>query len=207
MSILHFFQGMSVFNIGMGIVILSYIGWTKKSNAIYYDDWRRILLLIYSYGIIATYVLAMIWMGRRSILLFFLAPWFFFLIFSLPLAISLILNIFLFRKTEEKENEKLDITTGASSTLIVMTYLALILNVLFLLFTMRYQTYISSLILSINDVTTRIQPEILFSLVHSKHSSCLEDQKDDNKKPSQQVKKMLEELWEPKKNLRRSPMN
>lgn len=195
MSILHFFQGMSVFNIGMSIVILSYIGWTKKSNIIQYNDWRRILLLIYSYGIMAIYLLAMIWMGRRSILLLFLMPWFFFLTFSLPIAISLDLTIFLYRKTSEKENEKLDITTKASSVLIVMTYLAIILNVLFLLFTMRYHRYLSSLIIAMDDVTARIKPDILYSLVKNHPTPRREDQKT---RSSVELKKMLQELWHPK---------
>ena len=194
MSVLLFFQGMSVFNIAIGIIILSYIGWDKKSNDIHYEDWRRILLLVYSYSIIATYLFAMIWMGKRSIALLFLSPWFLFTIFVLPIMISLVLNAYLYRKT----SEKLDISTIASKTLIVFTYIAVILNVLFLLFTMYYNTYIYSLIVSINDITKK---SIIFDLVDGKKKSSPQEEKTRHS-PSPEIKALLEKAWNPVKKTR-----
>lgn len=169
-----------IFEFVMGIILLTYIEQSQSS----FHDWRRIILIFYSYLIVAITVGLLINIGKRSSLLIVLAPTLPFLFFTLPLIIAIMINIYFFRKN----NENLSISRSARNYLIAFQYTHLVLIVCIMALILSLPIYIEELIKEIDDITS-IFP--IFTKQVKKESTTM------TKQLSSRIPQALNKIWNP----------
>lgn len=142
-------QILSVVQIIVGIVFLSYI----QQKHVRFDDWRRLLLIFYSFLLLLASISIPAWIGKQSMLLLALSPTLVFLVLSLP-SIMALLILATFWIKDRSSNLKIDSDTKIA--MIVLEYFLLLLLTGLVAMTIAVPIYLDNLLRAVREMTSTV---------------------------------------------------
>jgi len=142
-------QILSVVQIIMGIIFLSYI----QQKHVRFEDWRRLLLIFYSFLLLLASISIPAWIGKQSVLLLAFSPTLVFFVLSLP-SIMALLVIATFWIKDRSSNLKIESDTKIA--MIVIEYFLLLLLMGLVVLTVAVPIYLDNLFRAVREMTSTV---------------------------------------------------
>lgn len=146
-----------VYNIVCTIILLTYLG--SDESKVRFHDWRRILLLVYSYvTIVMVFLLLYLLKDKetKNVLLLFISPLFQLIVF--PIALSILITIYFYTKKET--TNVMDITSTGRACAVLLASIILIFSFAILVGILYYEKLYMSIVKKFPALYDQAMPKI-----------------------------------------------